>query len=199
MATLPDPRPSLEGDDLAIYEAMLAEREARGGTLPGPYVPLAHHPHLARRLEAVGRLLRFEGALPRDVYEFAVLSVAVDVRVRYIWDDHVEAARQAGVPESVLDALERGGADMPHPYAMVREALHAFEQYRSLPQALQDAVTAEVGGKGLIELVTIRGFYALLGQVVRGFDIAAHPRGRPPVDPSRWSPGESGRELEPHA
>ena len=48
----------------------------KGEGFGGPYLALLNHPELARRIEELGLFLKFEGALPRTVYQFAVLTVA---------------------------------------------------------------------------------------------------------------------------
>jgi 4-carboxymuconolactone decarboxylase len=60
----------------ALFAAVSAKRKARGEGFGGPYVALLNHPELARRIEELGFYLKFEGVLPRPVYQFIVLSVA---------------------------------------------------------------------------------------------------------------------------
>jgi 4-carboxymuconolactone decarboxylase len=60
----------------ALYNRLAAKRRAKGEAFGGPYLALLNHPALAERVEALGFYLKFEGVLPRVVYQFIVLSVA---------------------------------------------------------------------------------------------------------------------------
>ena len=75
MASLPDPTATLTGEARAIYEDILARREARGVHHLGPYIPLLNHPKLARLIEQLGYFYKYESVLPRGVYQFIVLTI----------------------------------------------------------------------------------------------------------------------------
>jgi hypothetical protein len=63
-------------DARALYEKMSARRKTKGEGFGGPYLALLNHPELARRIEELGFFLKFEGTLPRTIYQFIVLSIA---------------------------------------------------------------------------------------------------------------------------
>jgi hypothetical protein len=65
---------TLPADAQALYEKMAARRKAQGEGFGGPYLALLNHPELARRIEELGFFLKFEGALPRTIYQFIVLT-----------------------------------------------------------------------------------------------------------------------------
>ena len=48
--------------------------------------------------------------------------------------------------------------------------------YRSIPSGLQDQIVQRFGLKGLIEIVTLCGFYTLIGMVNAGFDVPLPPQ-----------------------
>ena len=65
-------------------------------------------------------LLKFEGVLPRPVYQFIVLTVAHATGAAFEWHDHVEHALAAGLPRDVVDAIGAGRTDtLPPPYALL--------------------------------------------------------------------------------
>ncbi len=43
--------------------------------------------------------------------------------------------------------------------------------YRDLPQDVQDRIVADVGTKGLVEVITLCGLYALIAMVSAAFDV----------------------------
>lgn len=170
MARLSDPVPELTGDDRRTYERMRARRERHGVGLYGPYVPLLHHPQLADRIERLGGYLKFDGILPRDRYQFVVLAFAHEVGADFERRDHVRHAVHAGVPQEVIDAIGAGTA-IPAPYTDLAAAVRSTLAYRDLPQDVQDRIVADVGTKGLVEVITLCGLYALIAMVSAAFDV----------------------------
>ena len=95
----------------ALFEEIAARRKARGEGCGGPYLALLNHPELARRIEELGFYLKFEGVLPRPVYQFIVLSVARSTGAAFEWHDHVRHALAAGLPHEAVDGIANGQAD----------------------------------------------------------------------------------------
>src|ERR1700716_1009869 len=95
----------LPADARALYETMAARRKGRGEGFGGPYPALLNHPELARRIEELGFFLKFEGALPRTIYQFIVLTIARSTGADFEWYDHIAHARAAGLPETVIDCI----------------------------------------------------------------------------------------------
>ncbi|MBL8906597.1 MAG: carboxymuconolactone decarboxylase family protein, partial [Rhizobiales bacterium] len=116
MAPLPFDPASLDADGRAIYERLKAHRAARGAPFSGPYLALMNNPALTEKIEALGYYLKFEGALPREVYQFTVLYVAVACGAGFEWHDHVEHARAAGIPDDVIAAVSTRSAVTVEPY-----------------------------------------------------------------------------------
>src|SRR5215831_7908130 len=110
---------TLPADARALYEKMAARRKAKGEGFGGPYLALLNHPELARRVEELGFFLKFEGTLPRTVYQFIVLTVARSTGAAFAWHAHIARARAAGLPEDVIDCIgsERTAA-LPATYAL---------------------------------------------------------------------------------
>ena len=84
---------TLPADARTLYDTMGARRKAHGEGFGGPYLALLNHPELARRVEELGFFLKFEGALPRTIYQFIVLTVARATGAGFEWHDHIELCR----------------------------------------------------------------------------------------------------------
>jgi 4-carboxymuconolactone decarboxylase len=179
MAALPDPTATLEGEGRAIYEDILARRKAKGVDHLGPYVPLLNHPHLAELIERLGYYYKFESQLPRDVYQFVVLVSARRSGVAFEWADHIAAARAAGLSEELIDGVQAGAENFAAPFDLVHRLTDCAFAYRSIPMELQDDAVARFGLHGLIEIVTLCGFYALMGMVNGCFDVPLPHQHRP--------------------
>lgn len=177
MAILPDPTATLTGEGRAIYEHILTRRRAKGVNHLGPYIPLLNHPQLAQRIEELGYFYKYEGVLPRDVYQFVVLIVAKRSAAAFVWNDHVAAARAAGLPEAVIQSIATGAGDFAEPYNIVYQTAGSAFAYQSIPADLQNQVISRFGVEGLIEIVTLCGFYSLMSMVNVCFDVALPSHG----------------------
>ena len=167
---------TLPADAKALYETMAARRKTKGEGFGGPYVALLNHPELARRIEELGFFLKFEGALPRTIYQFVVLTIARATGSDYEWHDHIEHARAAGLPADVIDAIATGHtAALPQPYALAQAILTKTTAWQVVPDGLQARAAAQWGKRGLVEIVVLSGFYQMFAAINQGFDI------RPPT------------------
>lgn len=161
----------------ALYDEMAARRNARGEHFGGPYTALLNHPELARRIEALGFFLKFEGVLPRAVYQFIVLTVAKSTGAAFEWQDHVNHARAAGLPETLIDAIGSGDATaLSAPYDLVHAVLAKTLAWQEVPDELQATVADTFGREGLVEIVGLSGFYQMFAAINQGFGIGLPTR-----------------------
>jgi 4-carboxymuconolactone decarboxylase len=156
----------------ALYERIAARRRAKGEGFGGPYLALLNHPALAERVEALGFYLKFEGVLPRVHYQFIVLSVARATGAGFEWQDHVQHARAAGLPQDIIDGIG-GAAALPHPFGLLRDILTKTLAWQVIPEALQAQAATEWGKDGLVEIVVVSGFYQMFAAINQGFDISS--------------------------
>jgi 4-carboxymuconolactone decarboxylase len=175
MATLPDPIDALTGNNRKIYEDIAARRAAKGVEHLGPYVPLLNHPQLAKRIEQLGYYYKYEATLPRDVYQFIVLVFSKHSDIAFEWADHIAAARAAGLSDEIIADIAEGKTAFPEPFGSVRACMGCALDYQSIPQPLQDKIIQTFGIPGLLEIVTLCGFYGLIGMVNVCFDVPLPP------------------------
>lgn len=181
MASLPFDPEKLSAADRAIYDKLKAHRAAVGAPFSGPYLALMNHPVLAEKIEALGYFLKFEGALPREVYQFVVLMVARACGASFEWTDHVEHARAAGIPDDVIEAIRtQSDTPLPEPYAIAAPVIRAALAWQDVPDASQSAAIAKFGMKGFVELVVVTGFYQMFSSINQGFAVAP-PAGSKPA------------------
>lgn len=173
MAPLPFDPSRLDANGRAIYERLKAHRAAQGAPFSGPYLALMNNPELTEKIEALGYYLKFDGALPRETYQFAVLYVAVACGADFEWQDHVAHARAAGIPDEVIEAIRTRGAIAVEPYATALPVIEAAFKWRDVPQSAQDAAIARFGIKAYVELVVVTGFYQMFSAINQGFAVSA--------------------------
>tara|TARA_R110000868_G_scaffold73344_1_gene212842 strand:+ start:102 stop:656 length:555 start_codon:yes stop_codon:yes gene_type:complete len=174
MAELPFDPNQLNTKDKQTYEAMVAERKKLGSPFDGPYAALMNHPALCQKIEAVGTYLKFNGHLPRNVYQFIVLAVARYTNTAFEWADHVEHALAAGVSADTIQTLKEKGvahASFSAPYQLAAAILTLTLTWKDIPASLQKLAIDAYGMEGFVEVVVLSGFYQLFSAVNQGFDI----------------------------
>jgi 4-carboxymuconolactone decarboxylase len=171
MATLPDAIDTLQGPEKAIYDDIIQRRAAEGVHDLGPYVPLSNYPELSKYIERLGFFYKYESELPRELYQFVVLEVGRRSGVEFVWRDHLAPARAAGVPEAVISAAASGSADLPSPYHLIWSLMDWAFRFDSIPRDVQDDAVAAFGTDGVLEIVTLCGYYTMIGMVNACFDV----------------------------
>ena len=176
MARLPDVIDSLSPEAQKIYDRIKAKR----GAVRGPYAPLMHHPALAGLVGDLGEYLRFDGALPGDIREMAILMTGRAVAQPFEWVMHAPIARQAGLPEAVIERIRARGdlGSLPARYAESARVVEHVLARESIPRDLQERVQAALGLTGLVELVVLAGYYQLIAAILFSFEVPL-PEGTP--------------------
>ena len=104
MARLPiATRDSVPADQREIFDDMVQ----RLGSVPqyGPGSVLIHVPLAQQWATRLNEYLRTESSLTDKVLELAMLVTAREMDCQHIWNAHAGSARQAGVPDGLVDAL----------------------------------------------------------------------------------------------
>lgn len=173
MSQLPFDPSKLTPQGKSIYENLVAKRKSQGAPFDGPYAALMNHPELCQKIEALGYYLKFEGHLPRDVYQFVVLTVAKETNSAFEWADHLPHAIAAGVPQNVIDTLKNQGlsASFPEIYQPAAAILAATLIWKNIPEDFQNKAIQAYGMYGFIEIVVLSGFYQLFSAINQGFDV----------------------------
>ena len=150
-------------------ESLLDER----GGLAGPFNAWVHRPDLGIVVQRLGERLRFHGTLPGAAREIAILTVGARWMAEYEWWAHCRVGRRGGVSEETIDAIRRG--ERPSLSDPVEQAAYDFtsallETGRVNP-ASYDAARAQLGDGGLVELVTLAGYYTLVSFTLNAFEV----------------------------
>ena len=104
MARLPiATRESVPETQRAIFD----EQVQRMGAVPryGPGSVMVHVPEASRWATGLNDYLRNQSSLSKKVQELAMLVTARALDCQHIWNAHAASARQAGVPDALVDAL----------------------------------------------------------------------------------------------
>lgn len=143
------------------------------GALIGPFNAFVHAPDVGRHLTSLGAALRFGTSIERRLTEVAIITVGSRWKAEFEWWAHARMAREQGVPDAVVDAIGRG--DDPPFTADDERTVYAVARELTLTGALsQDSYAAAqglLGDAGLVELVSLCGYYTLISYLLNAFAV----------------------------
>jgi len=167
----------------AVYDAIVSGPRGRVSDL---FQPWLRSPQLADLAQRLGAFARFGTVLPPRLSELAILVVARHWRAGYEWAVHAEAARRAGLAESIIADIATGGdaaPGAPEEHAVAAFAVSAL-RHGAVTQAAYDAALATLGERGVVELVGILGYYCLVSLTLNIFRVAPPPDAALPFTPA---------------
>lgn len=182
MSRLPAlPLESLDERGRALWES-LASTRGKGvvgpdGGLVGPFNAWVTAPEVGTRLADLGGVLRFGTSIDRRLLELAIITVGARWRAEFEWWAHSRMAREHGVPDDVIDAIARG--DAPELVDDDARAVHAVaSQLATTGRIDADSYAAAqrlLGDAGMVELVSLCGYYTLVSFTLNAFDVPLPP------------------------
>jgi 4-carboxymuconolactone decarboxylase len=146
----------------------------------GPFAVYLHAPGFGKLAQALGGYLRYHTSLPPRLKEFAILCTARHWKAQYEWHAHATMAADEGVKPTTIRDLKAG---RPAKSAARDEmAIYAFAEELYGKRRVSDAAYARVhkliGDTGMVELVGILGYYALVSMTLNVFRMPL-PAGAP--------------------
>ena len=178
--------PPLAPETMSPEQRTVADRIAGGprGGVRGPFLALLQDPELADRVQHLGEFIRYGTGLPKHLTELAILVAARRWDCQYEWFAHAPIAREAGVPEPVIDAIAAGrkpdGLDAEQ--AAIYEFCVNLHRSGDAGDAPFAAVAARFGAKGAVDLVALCGYYSLLAMVLNTARFALPGDAPPPLE-----------------
>ncbi len=145
----------------------------------GPFISLLRSPELMARLQKLGEYLRFHSAVPPRVSEFATLIVSRAWTQQFEWFTHVPLALKAGTSQETIDALREGRrpAAMSDQEAVVYDFSTELLNNRGVSDATYRAAVDCLGEQGVIDLVSILGYFTLISMVLNVAHTPEEPAG----------------------
>ena len=186
-------RDDLDADRQEVWDSVVGSRgdqliNEQGG-LAGPFNAFVQAPGVGRHLTSLGRVLRFETSIERRLSEVAIITVGAAWKAEFEWWAHARMARKHGVPDAVVDAIGRG-EDPPFEAADER-TVHAVARQLTgtgqVDQETYDAAQRLLGDAGLVELVSLCGYYTLISFLLNAFTVPLPPGATPtwPAGPAQ--------------
>jgi len=161
----PGTRPEL----VAIEESIKAER----GRISVLYQALLNSAPLADGWEKLLTAIRNKSSLPPALREIAILRVAVLNRAPFEFEAHLPVARQAGVSEEKLAAIEL--PRIGDPFSVIERAVLALTDAMTrdvqVPDALFEPVAAHFDTRAVTELVATIAAYNMVSRFLEALRI----------------------------
>ena len=176
MSRLPDlRRDQLSPAGQEVFDLVVGTRAGQlvspDGALTGPFNAFVHAPDVGRHLAALGAALRFGTSIERRLTEVAIITVGSRWKAEFEWWAHARMAREHGVPAAVVDAIGRG-EDPPFAAADERVIYALARQLALTGQVSEENYAAArglLGDTGLVELVSLCGYYTLISYLLNAF------------------------------
>jgi 4-carboxymuconolactone decarboxylase len=140
----------------------------RGTPVFGPFVPLLRSPEVMLRAKAMGDYLRFKTVLPPKLREFVILLISRQWTQQYEWDVHCPVAIKAGLSPEVAKAVAEGRrpAEMSDDEEIIYEFCSELRRNQSVSDATYAKARANFGEQGVIDIVSLNGFYTFIAMVL---------------------------------
>jgi 4-carboxymuconolactone decarboxylase len=168
----------LDAEQKALWDYIL--KGPRGASLsgtikslPGPFNPWMQIPSFGKLAAEMGERLRFRSVLPGKLRELAILTTGVHWKAEFEFWAHARAARAEGLPDSVIDALQKGTA-VPYEDDLQRLIHTAAKDLLETGQPrihLAEELADKLGWPAVVELVALVGFYCMVSFTLRAFDV----------------------------
>jgi 4-carboxymuconolactone decarboxylase len=148
-------------------EAMIAGPR---GAILAPFVPLLRSPELTGHVQRLGAYLRYRSAIGVRLTELAILVTASEWQQAVEWAIHAPIAEREGIAPATVAALAR----RERPVAMADDEAAVYDVCVELHREhrIDDATWARAialfGEAGVVDLIGVNGYYALLAMVMNG-------------------------------
>jgi 4-carboxymuconolactone decarboxylase len=168
---------NLTPEQRRVHDAILSGPR---GVVQGPLKVWLNSPELADRAQALGAFCRYGTVLPPRLSELAIITTGAYWKAGFEWAVHAPIALKTGLDPAAVEAIRTGGRpDFARPdeaavHAFAHELLHdrkvSAETYRKAER--------ELGGRALVDLVGILGYYGLISMTIVAFEVPV-PEGAP--------------------
>ena len=134
---------------------------------------------MADRAQKLGEYFRFNTSIGRDLAEIAILVTGAHYKAEFEWWAHSQMARDAGVPDAAIEAIRKGEApDLPDPKAAtVYQVAWALNQRHRLTDAEFANARDVLGEQGLVDVIGLCGYYALVSLTLNAYEVPTPDRG----------------------
>ena len=175
----------LDDDGQQVWDSVVGTRgdamvNAEGGLI-GPFNAFVAAPGVGRHLSSLGAKVRFGTSIERRLSELAIITVGARWQAEFEWWAHAAMARRHGVSDEIVDAIGQG--DQPPITAEDELAVYTVADQLTrtghLTPAAHEAARQLLGDAGMVELVSLCGYYTLISFLLNAFEVPLPPGAEP--------------------
>jgi 4-carboxymuconolactone decarboxylase len=147
------------------------------GAVPPPVHVWLQSPGLANHAHKLGAHVRFGTQFTPRQTEIAILMTARYWTAQFEWAAHVGLARQAGLPQDVIDAIaERRTLSFSDPdEQLVYDFCRDYYDDHRVEDATYERVVARFGERGIVDLAGLIGYYSFVSVTLNVFEVPTPP------------------------
>ena len=172
---------ALDESGHALWDSLATTRGAAivndEGGLIGPFNAWVTAPEVGARLADLGAVLRFGTSIDRRLLELAIITIGARWQAEFEWWAHSRMAKEHGVTRDVIDAIAAG--DEPRFATDDERIVHAIAQQLGDRGRVDSETFAAglglLGAQGMVELVSLCGYYTLVSFTLNAFDVPLPP------------------------
>jgi 4-carboxymuconolactone decarboxylase len=159
-------REQVDDEDREAFDEIVRSR----GRINAPQSMLMYAPMISARASALNDALR--ELLSEADFEVAVLSAAREFQIDFVWAAHVTAATRAGVSAQTIEVIRSRGelSGLGNRERTIIAIGRQLVGEHQLSAELFEAGRAELGERGLIEVLAAMGYYLMIGTVLIATD-----------------------------
>jgi 4-carboxymuconolactone decarboxylase len=160
---------------VAWAESVGVQAATDDGRLIGPFNPALYSPAISAKFIELQMSEPLHTSLAERVREVVILAVGAVWRADYELYAHSAAARKAGIPENVVNALAKG--EIPDGLCDEEKIAGRVAQRLCLDHRIDDALYRDAekafGRQGLVDMAALIGAYHAVCTTLTMFDVAA--------------------------
>ena len=160
----------LRWDEMTSAQKTMMEHlfagERRGAG--GPFNVLLRSPEMGDLAQQFGASMRFHSSLPKKLNEMAIIITARYWTAQYEWTAHRKAAAEAGLSESIIQAIAAGKrpASMDAAETVVYNFGTELLNTKQVSDPVFKAAVDKFGERGVVDLIGVMGYYQLVSMLL---------------------------------
>ncbi|WP_316179054.1 MULTISPECIES: carboxymuconolactone decarboxylase family protein [unclassified Bradyrhizobium] len=159
----------MSADQRQTYDESIASKR---GAPPPPMMAWLNSPEMARHATRLGAFLRYDTVFPADLSEIAILVTARHWTAHYEWYAHKRLALAGGLDVKIIEAIrDRRTPEFSDPKAQaIYDVAKSLHEGHGLTDALYADAIAQLGERGLVEIIGLCGYYTMVSMTLNTFE-----------------------------
>ena len=165
--------PAVDPDVLSTTQRRMHEEILRvRGQVRGPFAIWLNSPELGQLTLQTQDWFQKKTQLSEALVELAILMVARRHTAQFAWAVHEKRALRAGLPQTVIESIRQRAQPTftDDRTKRVFEIVTELCETSTLSKSSYAAAVADLGVQTLVELVSLTGFYVMIGMLLNTFE-----------------------------